>query len=871
MATTVNLPTTVAPAKATTATSTSTSTDSRFKSPLRQNGFTVYSADNSTMTSSSSSSPPQSAQLSHLQIQNGRSRTSTASSNVTIKEHVIGTSVNGSGHATGSGRHDDNDNNNNDVEMGEVDDSQNAKVSIDACRRSHSRRSYAPSATKIFSLTLVQPHFLRIAVSLQPIPSSSLASSAMRPLPIPRSNEPRSIGGTTASQTPSEVATPPDAMLHSSAAAGLVGLKTPSSHSMTPGSMRLPSLSALSPRQYSSTAYQQGRPTNARNGSISGSNGSFPIHYSSLSSSARWSPNNVNSSDPHLYSISSTSHGSSYPYSSVKPYMSTSFKTSAERSGSSLLDDDDDHDEDVFGHTASSLGLQDAPRGRARAARGAPSVDEDMDAEGDASGVFSFSSPYLRPQSVDDSVPGLPPSPPESTTTSGHTRGSAGAPPDRILSPSVTARSLQKLSLGGGIEMTNSPSAGSSTSMVGASRRQRPSFAHHSQSAAPSAYSRSLPSGSAALQQNRRLSSSRIARPAMPPSSVSAYSVSPSGAATAATFGNATLYSRSPSGNSPYGRSPAATGGFSRASPYNASGRVPTTFAMDPPTRRERSTSRSRWATPKGSQSSSYRDGEDAEVEDEDDDATDDEMIVDPTISRPSNFAPSSMPVASNLAAMAAAAASAAAATATGPSSVGTRTVTQVPRNVSSTSQASIAEGMEEEGSGPSLDEMTQVAAIRDRLGGAANCAAFIAKLWFLVVRPARYGKYLHWNSTGTTVILSTDPDISNEFASEVLPRLWNHANYSSFIRQMNLYGFQRLPSSRILDKAEIQAAVDAGMKGPDGQSPTDLSTAQQLYGSHSSFLHPKFVRGREDLLPMLKPRNAKRPKASAGGGEVDE
>ncbi|CAO1628665.1 unnamed protein product [Jaminaea pallidilutea] len=653
---------------------------------------------------------------------------------------------------------------------------------------------------------------------------------------IPKSQiEARSMGAVTAaSQTPSDVSTPSD-LLSTSAAAAMMGLrKTPNA----PQQHRLPSLT------------------------------------SAPSSVPGWSPANTGSrqaSESHHYGNSSNggrpgSFSSGWgSYSSVKPYLKTSFQTSNERSGTHFDDDDDEDEdddenaEDVFGHTASTLGLSAAPRYISRQRGRAAAVEEDMvlDGEGDASGVFSFSSPYLGPQSVEDSVP--PPSPPSVSRA-------PPAPVDRLLSPSVTARSLQKLSLGGGVEMSASPS-NSSTNGVGASRRARPVHAHSYHNAGPSAYSRSLPSNSAGLSQARRLSASRTGRPVLPPTSVSAYSISPgaanSGAGMAAMFGNATLYSRSPSGNSPYGRSPGGAG-MMRPSPYS------TAPAFGTPTHngrgssaaaRERSRSRQRWAevpqetasrTVEVAQSRAEEDAEDED--DEDDEETDDEMSMAVVEGQngngpPSAFAPSSMPRSTSF--TAAPKPQAAAAAAAVPSSDGTS----------------------------ASDEMTEVSLIRDRLGGAANCAAFISKLWFLVIHPDRYGKYLHWNATGTTVILSTDVDISNEFASDVLPRLWNHANYSSFIRQMNLYGFQRLPSSRILEKAEVKAAVDAGIKGIDGEIPTELSTAQQLYGHHSSFLHPKFVRGREDLLPQLKPRNAKKPKAAStagnkkadGGGDGDE
>lgn len=670
-----------------------------------------------------------------------------------------------------------------------------------------------------------------------------------------------------ASQTPSDVSTPPDAL--SSASNRSSSIKTPSSQTL---GVRLPSIHALSP-------------------GLSTSNGT---------SSAQWSPGR--SSDPHLYAISSSQVGS-YPYSSVRPYLSTSFQTSAERSGfdgNKHQDDEDEHEEDVFGNTSSVLGLrstpsyQGRPRGRSSvgAAGGAgPDVDNEA-ANGDASGVFSFSSPYLRSQAMGDDVPGMPPSPPEGGSTG--RPGQAAAPPDRVLSPSWTARSLQQMSLGGGVEMSASSSVGSASgsngpSLAGAARRQdrsRPSHMHHphSYTHSHSAFSRSLPSGPISTPQGRRLSSGRLARPAMVPTSSSAYSISPGGAAT---YGNATLYSRSPSSNSPYARSPGAAttlGSGMRPSPYHtASGRVPTTFAMDMPSHRERSRSRTRWAMPRGPPSTQVYEDEDDE---EDDDETDDEMMIPGQVDVEDDdgrLARSREPVLLARAAAAVAASGGSPYNGVVPGYSVPRSLPghSIPHHNSAAYGSSPLRGsapaarpaveIHDDGTGPPPDEMTEVAAIRDRLGGAAVCAAFIAKLWFLVTRPARYGRFLHWNASGNTVILSTDPDLSNEFAADVLPRLWNHANYSSFIRQMNLYGFQRLPSSRILDKAEIQAAVEKGMKGPDGQSPTELSTAQQLYGSHSSFLHPKFVQGREELLPLLKPRNAKKPKAASGAGSAEK
>ena len=163
-------------------------------------------------------------------------------------------------------------------------------------------------------------------------------------------------------------------------------------------------------------------------------------------------------------------------------------------------------------------------------------------------------------------------------------------------------------------------------------------------------------------------------------------------------------------------------------------------------------------------------------------------------------------------------------------------------------------------------DETAQVAAIRDRLGGAASCSAFISKLWHLMINPGQYSKYIRWDEAGTSIILSSEPDIANEFASDVLPRLFKHGNNASFIRQLNLYGFQRIPSSRLLDAEEMKVAAAKRAELGGSASSSTLNTAVQLYGAHSSFAHPRFLRGREELLPTMKPRSSKKPKKAANG-----
>ncbi|KAI9470197.1 HSF-type DNA-binding-domain-containing protein, partial [Coemansia mojavensis] len=92
------------------------------------------------------------------------------------------------------------------------------------------------------------------------------------------------------------------------------------------------------------------------------------------------------------------------------------------------------------------------------------------------------------------------------------------------------------------------------------------------------------------------------------------------------------------------------------------------------------------------------------------------------------------------------------------------------------------------------------------------------------MVNDSQYQHLISWNFSGTSFVVCN----IMEFSRELLPKHFKHNNFSSFVRQLNMYGFHKVN------------------KSPRGHR---TMAENQIW----EFSHPKFVRDRPDLLDQIK------------------
>ncbi|CAO3644964.1 unnamed protein product [Mucor fragilis] len=110
-----------------------------------------------------------------------------------------------------------------------------------------------------------------------------------------------------------------------------------------------------------------------------------------------------------------------------------------------------------------------------------------------------------------------------------------------------------------------------------------------------------------------------------------------------------------------------------------------------------------------------------------------------------------------------------------------------------------------------------------NRRSAKRGVSTFISKL-FSMVSDRRNQHLISWNPSGSSFLVCN----ATRFAQEVLPEHFKHSNFSSFVRQLNMYGFHKIN------------------KSPRGQRGNNENEIWE-------FSHPKFQRGRPDILEDIK------------------
>ncbi|KAM3910461.1 heat shock factor protein 3-like isoform 2-T2 [Leptodactylus fuscus] len=106
---------------------------------------------------------------------------------------------------------------------------------------------------------------------------------------------------------------------------------------------------------------------------------------------------------------------------------------------------------------------------------------------------------------------------------------------------------------------------------------------------------------------------------------------------------------------------------------------------------------------------------------------------------------------------------------------------------------------------------------------GSPLVPAFLMKLWALVEDPSN-NDVITWSWNGQNFCILDE----QRFSKEILPKYFKHNNLSSFIRQLNMYGFRKVMS------------LESGLMKSDR-------------GSCIEFQHPFFKKGKAELLENIK------------------
>ncbi|KAL4882239.1 hypothetical protein BJY04DRAFT_187507 [Aspergillus karnatakaensis] len=153
--------------------------------------------------------------------------------------------------------------------------------------------------------------------------------------------------------------------------------------------------------------------------------------------------------------------------------------------------------------------------------------------------------------------------------------------------------------------------------------------------------------------------------------------------------------------------------------------------------------------------------------------------------------------------------------------------------------------GSGETGWSESLDELYQRAltAKREAQAKRKQIPPFVQKLSSFLDE-SKNTELIRWSDDGNSFIVLDE----DEFAKTLIPELFKHNNYASFVRQLNMYGFHKKV----------------------GLSDNSMRASERKNKSPSEYANPYFKRGHPDLLWLIqKPKNTTGQGAKTGKGYV--
>ena len=145
-----------------------------------------------------------------------------------------------------------------------------------------------------------------------------------------------------------------------------------------------------------------------------------------------------------------------------------------------------------------------------------------------------------------------------------------------------------------------------------------------------------------------------------------------------------------------------------------------------------------------------------------------------------------------------------------------------------------------------------------------SDCPNFLLKL-YQILENEEYKDIIHWSEDGKYFIVTN----LHDFTENILPKYYKHNNYSSFIRQLNMYDFHKRKSSPnehifehknfIKDKKELLKLIKRKTKKDNNNinniknNNTNFNNMMVHYSNYTPYIANKLLPAKEsDLIQNI-------------------